>query len=72
MKTTEYLYGIQPTELDNKFYYEALEYKLDKGSQLYRELYPNSKDKETNDRIFFVLKALDHTRELLEERKGEL
>lgn len=69
MKTTEYLFGINPEELDNKFYYEALDYKLQKAKELYNKLYDSGKkDHKTRDRMFYVLEAVDHTRKLIEER----
>jgi len=69
MKTTQYLYGIEASELDNKFYFEALSYKVDKGGALYKKLYmTENRNKEEDDRMFYVLRALDKTRELIEER----
>ena len=43
MKTTEYLYGIQPEELDHMDYWIALRYKLEKGKELFNYLYLNWK-----------------------------
>ena len=70
MKTTQYLYGIEPEELDNKYYFEALKYKLEVGSKLYKSLYKIKKQtKEESDRTFWVLDAIDHTRKLIKERE---
>jgi len=69
MKKTEYLYGIQPKELDNKGYFKALEYKKTAGMKLYRSLFlKHDKTKEDSDRMFYVNKAIEHTRKLLDER----
>jgi len=69
MKKTEYLYGIQPKELDNKGYFKALEYKKIAGINLYRSLFlKHDKTKEDNDRMIYVNKAIEHTRKLLDER----
>jgi len=68
MKTTGYLYGFSAKELKNKFYEEALRYKLEKGLIHYRKLYDKTeKTKEEQDQMFWIEKALDHTRKLLEE-----
>ncbi len=69
MKTTQFLYGINPSELENKMYFEALIYKLEAGKKLFRKLYytKNRSDKQ-NIRYHYVTKAINHTRELLEER----
>ncbi len=65
MKTTKYLYGIEPESLDNMGYWEGLRYKITNGISLFRHLYKSGKDQ---DRCFWVNKAVDHTRELLKER----
>ena len=65
MKTSEYLYGINPEELDDITYWNALRYKIEKGTELFRELYTSNND---NHRLFYVNKAMLHTRKLLEER----
>ena len=70
MKTTQYLYGIEPEELDNKYYFEALKYKLESGSKLYKSLYEiKEQTKKESDRTFWVLDAIDHTRKLIQERE---
>jgi len=71
MKETEYLYGIQPKELDNKGYFKALEYKKIAGMKLYRSLFlKHDKTKEDSDRMFYVERAIKHTGKLLKERDG--
>jgi len=71
--TTQYLYGIQPNELENKFYYEALQYKLDAAKKLHVELYnlPHSYGDEVHIRLFYVQKAINHTQNLLNEKTEE-
>ena len=64
--TTQYLYGIDVRELDNMLYWEALAYKHKKAMDLFRTLYMEMQD-ET--RIFYVNKAINHTKKLLEERE---
>jgi len=71
MKSTQYLYGIDAVELENKFYKEALQYKLDAGRRLFRELYhKQDKTKDEQDREFYVCKALEHTEKLIAEMEG--
>ncbi len=65
MKTTEYLFGFPPEDLDNYHYWDALQYKLDKGITLFRKIYISGEDP---DRCFWVNKAVEHTRDLLKER----
>jgi hypothetical protein len=65
MKKTEYLYGIAPTELDNKEYWEALAFKVNSGQKLYEYLLEHG----PRDREFHCFKALSHTKKLLEERE---
>ncbi len=67
MKTTKYLYDITPEELDGHTYWSGLDFKLKKATELFRELYVANKD---GDRMFYVNKAMEHTRELIEERKN--
>jgi len=67
---TEYLYGIQPSELENKFYYEALAYKKEAGQRLLKALYlKDDRTEEEGVRLFFVQKAINHTQSLLDERE---
>ena len=69
MKTTQYLYGIEPVELENKFYLEALKYKLESGMKLHKEIYlsNSSYGSEEHNRLFYVQKAIAHTRKLINE-----
>ena len=70
MKSTQYLFGIDASELSNKFYEEAIRYKIDAGAKLYRELESKQGlDFKERERLFYVTKALDFTRDLLEELK---
>lgn len=69
MHSTQYLYGIDPAELENKFYFEALEYKRQSGIKLYRLLFLNhDRTDEEDKRMFYVEKALRHTEKLIGER----
>jgi len=69
MKKTIYLYGIFPSELEDKEYFEALKFKEISGIKLYRTLFlKHDKTKEENDRMFYVNKAVQHTQKLLDER----
>ena len=66
--STEYLYGIKPEELVDLKYYDALKFKLDSAHKIFRELYIEGKDP---DRVFWVDKAVNHTRRLIQERDSE-
>lgn len=69
MHNTQYIYGIDAAELENKFYFDALRHKLDAGRKLYRELYDKKADITEDDqkRMFYVAKALEHTENLISE-----
>ena len=64
MKSTEYLYGIQPDELKGMEYFDALKFKLEKAKDLYFELW---KDNKNEERAFWVWNAKMHTEKLLKE-----
>lgn len=66
--STFYLYGITPQDLENKEYFEALEFKREKGKELYRKLYNMDRDNAEDVQLHYVLKALRHTEELINER----
>ena len=68
MKSTEYLYNIKPEQLYGLEYYEALKFKLDNCTELFRKLYMHPED---NERLFWVNKAMNHTQKLLNERDSE-
>ncbi len=71
MKSTKYLFDIDASDLEFKFYFEALNYKQIAGRRLYRELYMiENPTKEEEDRMFYVAKALKHTEDLLEDREN--
>ena len=66
---TQYLFGINPSELENKFYFEALQYKIDAAKKLHRCLYELRNPTPCElDRKFYVIKALRHTERLMEDR----
>lgn len=69
MHSTQYLYGIDPEELTGMLYFDALQYKYDAGTRLYRKLWLiPKKTEEEQDRMFYVEKAQRHTKALLDER----
>ncbi len=69
MRTTQYLYGINPSELENKMYFEALQYKHEAGKKLFKDLYyTKNRDEKQEIRYHYVIKAINHTKDLLEER----
>jgi len=73
MRTTLYLYGCTPAVFQHKLYEEALEAKLEYGTKHYRRLFlKHDKTKDEQDQMFWVEKALSHTRKLLEELKDSL
>lgn len=64
MKSTVYLYNVEPSELSEMKYKDALEYKVKNGKILYNELWFSDRDPK---RKFHVLKAVRHTEKLLFE-----
>lgn len=69
MHNTSYLYGLQPNELEDMFYFDALKHKKHMGTRLYRKLFlKHDKTTEDETQMFWVAKALKHTEKLLEER----
>lgn len=68
MKKTSYLYGIEPNDLIGMNYINAIQYKRDKGTQLFKKLYfMHNRTEEEEERLFHVRKAVEHTRKLIEE-----
>lgn len=65
MKKTEYLYDLNIDYLSKMLYYDALQYKLNCANRLYKKLHTSTEDPE---RLFYVWKAIEHTRGLLNER----
>jgi len=69
VKTTEYLYGIQPKELKDMLYFDALKYKYDACTRLFRKLYlTDRKTDEQKLQLWHVTKAQEHTEKLLLEK----
>jgi len=69
MHKTEFLYGLIPSDLDNKEYFTALHFKKEAGVKLYRQLFLKpDKTKEDSDRMFYVERAVRHTERLILER----
>jgi len=67
MKTTIYLYDIEPKLLANLPYQEALQLKYDSGKQLIATLFEPHYSQRDDERIHAVSKALKHTSQLLRE-----
>jgi len=78
MRSTVYLYGIQPEEFIHLNYIDAIRYKLSKGTELYEKLYTLENQgyangstyddlKELRERSKAVYKAIEHNRKLLRE-----
>lgn len=65
--STEYLYGIDPSDIMKMTYKIALQFKLDVGSELYYMLSSEPYKDQDTDRMFYVMKAITHTRKLLDE-----
>ena len=70
MLNTQYLFGIEPEELEDKLYYDALRFKLAKVESLHSELY-NKPNQSYEDRVRLhnVQKALRHTVDLIAEKE---
>ena len=69
MLTSQYLYNIKPEELENKYYYEALDYKLICAKTLYnRMLYIPRKSEKESIRMFYIEKAMKHLIDLINEK----
>jgi len=69
MKTTQYLYGVSPTEFSDLPYSIALQYKIGKASILIEELYEVSHPIRDDIRIHDIHKAIKFNAKLLEELK---
>ena len=70
MKTTRYLYNIDPVELTRLAYKDALEYKVSNGIKLLKQLATESRKCHTvyiEQRYQDVEKAIKHTKGLLDE-----
>jgi len=70
MKTTEYLYGIKPTEFAVLPYKKAIEFKVEAARQLlYKLLYDFHYEIRDDTRINKVHAAIKFNKELLKELK---
>lgn len=67
--TTQYLYNINPKELIDMKYKQALEYKLFHAKELYHTMMLQKRNTSYNDdeRSHYVWKAMIHTQKLLDE-----
>jgi len=69
MKTTLYLYGIEPTEFADMHYKEALEYKIECAKQLISSLYDDPFGSREDKRIDDIFEAIEFNERLLKELK---
>ena len=67
MKTTQYLYNIQPKILADMTYRKAIEYKLEKGKELVGRLLEPHYSERDDERCNAVYRAQSFNRKLLEE-----
>ncbi len=69
MKTTQYLYGLDPSMLKDMPYEEALKLKLESATELIRFLTDKDFHKHY-ERIVDIMAAITHTQYLLDELEG--
>ncbi len=67
LKKTEYLFGIHPSEFRKMNYIDVLYLKLNGASNVLEELLQVHYSKRDDERINDVLKAIEHTRQLIIE-----
>ena len=67
--STQYLYGIQPTELISMFYPEALEYKVSSANVLLAKLLAPHYSVRDYERIADTNRAIKFNQSLLSELK---
>lgn len=68
-RSTQYLYGIDPSEIRDMRYEDALEYKLNHAKDLFARMTMDRmvKSYEDEERLHYVYKAMRHTQNLLKE-----
>ena len=72
MKTTKYLYDIEPQTFIHIQYHKALEFKIKKAKELLHKLLePEINDRDEN-RIDAVYNAIEFNKKLLNEIKGDI
>jgi len=71
MKTTTYLYSIQPAQLTNLSYQSALEFKITSAKQLIATLIEVPYQTRDDVRIHAIHKAIKHNQLLLDELSSE-
>jgi len=69
MKTTLYLYGIEPSEFADMHYNEALKYKVKCAKQLISSLYNEPFGHREDKRIDDIFEAIEFNERLLKELK---
>ena len=67
MKTTVYLYNVNPSKFANLPYTDALNYKITAAKQLLTELIKPHYSERDSYRINSVIDAIKHNKQLLEE-----
>ena len=78
--TTKYLYDIEPEELEDMMYLDALEYMVKSATTLMAKLVKKSKDmfygSEEHEKIYTryceVCRAKKHNEDLLEQRNKDV
>lgn len=66
-RTTQYLYDIEPTEISDMPYKEALKYKLSNAKELIHTLHMSEFDYRDEERIREVFDAIELTEYLIRE-----
>lgn len=69
MKTTQYLYNLEPSVLADMPYKQAIQLKKQKASELLKELHQPGFMEQDDERIKAVYKAEKFNTQLLEELK---
>lgn len=69
MHTAEYLYNIQPSQLANMLYPDALEFKIQSAKQLIGKLIEPHYFERDDHRIAAIQRAIKFNQSLLEELK---
>jgi len=67
IKKTEHLFGIQPSVFKEMLYEDVLMLKLKGASEMLEELLKPHYLERDNDRINDIIKAINYTKQLLQE-----
>lgn len=72
MKTTKYLYNIDPKELMGMEYFTALQFKYDSCTKLFKELFlKHDRTHDEDVRLYHVGRAQGFTKRLIKEKYDE-